>query len=175
VTNGDQDQAVRAGHGCKQSSCVNQGGAAERVQIAGLDTLAILALPRRPMDALADDVRRFVLTSIPSVPYLEAALLLRGSPGRGFSTADLAGALYMGDRAARELLQQLTEGGLVVAEAGQSGRVRWQPRDASVAASMDALAQAYATHLVEVTHLIHDATAKKAQRFADAFKLRKDR
>lgn len=124
---------------------------------------------------LTDDVRRFVLTSIPSVPYLEAALLLRGAPHRSVDATDLAGSLYLSERAARELLQQLSEGGLVAPDPQRPAAVRYQPRDESLAASMDALSAAYAGNLVQVTHLIHDATAKKAQRFADAFKLRKDR
>ncbi|MEJ7688483.1 MAG: hypothetical protein WKG52_16710 [Variovorax sp.] len=36
------------------------------------------------------------------------------------------------------------------------------------------MAQAYASNLIGITNLIHDATHKNAHRFADAFKLRKD-
>jgi hypothetical protein len=39
---------------------------------------------------------------------------------------------------------------------------------------IDALADLYAKHLVEVTLLIHSTLDRKAQQFADAFKLRKD-
>ena len=39
---------------------------------------------------------------------------------------------------------------------------------------IDRLADLYATHLVEVTHLIHSSLDRKAQQFADAFKWRKD-
>jgi hypothetical protein len=38
----------------------------------------------------------------------------------------------------------------------------------------DRLADLYATHLVEVTLLIHSSLDRKAQQFADAFKWRKD-
>jgi hypothetical protein len=42
---------------------------------------------------------------------------------------------------------------------------------------LDSLAEVYAHHLVEVTHLIHskgDKREQRAQKFADAFRWRKD-
>jgi hypothetical protein len=39
---------------------------------------------------------------------------------------------------------------------------------------IDQLAAAYSNHLLEVTHLIHSKTDRKAHHFAEAFKLRKD-
>jgi hypothetical protein len=38
---------------------------------------------------------------------------------------------------------------------------------------LDRLAEAYAQDLVMVTRLIHDSVQRNAQRFADAFRLRK--
>lgn len=127
------------------------------------------------MDALPDDLRRFILARIPSVPFLEAALLLRASPARHFTASELAAALYLPERSAVQLLQALHDGGLTEPAADPPGAWTWAPHDPSLAASMDALARAYADDLVAVTHLIHDATARSAQRFADAFRLRKDR
>ena len=39
--------------------------------------------------AIPDDVRRFILTSVPSVPYLEAMLLLRGEPQAAWDASAL--------------------------------------------------------------------------------------
>lgn len=124
--------------------------------------------------AIADDVRRFVLTSIPSVPYLEAALLFHARPATEHTTADVARALYMPERAAAELLQALQQAGIVAPADGAPARFRYAPADPGLAGTLDALAGAYAADLIGITTLIHDATQKKAQRFADAFKLRKD-
>lgn len=125
------------------------------------------------MSSLSEDVRRFVLTSVPSVPYLEAALLFHASPGQTLEAADVARRLYLRERSADELLSSLCQAG-VLAEDGERG-YRYAPRDDALVASLDALARAYAGDLIAVTNLIHDATQKSAHRFADAFKLRKDR
>ena len=127
------------------------------------------------MKPIPDDTRRFVLTSIPSVPYLEAALLLHGQPGEERSAAEVAARLYVAERNAAELLKALCAAGILQCSDTPEPRYRYSPKDASLADAMDALAKAYAENLVGVTTLIHDATQKSAQRFADAFRLRKDK
>lgn len=126
------------------------------------------------MKPIPDEIRRFVLTSIPSVPSLEAALLLQAEPARRYTAAEVAARLYVPERAAAELLQALCAAGLVECADPAAGPFRYAPRDAALAASMTSLAALYAENLVGVTTLIHDATQKSARRFADAFKLRKD-
>jgi hypothetical protein len=113
---------------------------------------------------LPADVRRFILTSVPSVPYLEALLLLRSGPAQPWDAAQLARRLYVPERAGVELVQ-LPE--------GEAGAVRYAP-DAELAALLDRVAQAYATDLLTVTELIHSRIDRRAQRFADAFRFRKE-
>ncbi|MEW6704344.1 MAG: hypothetical protein AB1430_05790 [Pseudomonadota bacterium] len=120
---------------------------------------------------IPDDVRRFVLTSVPSVPFVEAALLLRRQPGQAMGVAEVAAALYIREQAAAELLEGLCLAGAIERE---NERYRFAPRDERLAGAWDRLAEAYSANLIGVTNLIHDATQKSAQRFADAFKLRKD-
>jgi Mn-dependent DtxR family transcriptional regulator len=123
--------------------------------------------PQNPID---DDLRRFVLASIPSVSYLEAALLFRRQPSR--RTADEAArALYISTRGASEILSALCLAG-VLSKIGD--HFEYAPRDAELASMLERLENAYATHLVAVTSLIHDKTHRNARRFADAFKLRKE-
>jgi hypothetical protein len=121
---------------------------------------------------LPDDIRRFILTSIPSVPYLEAVLLLRSEPGTAWDARRVAGRLYVAERQAAELLQLLADAGVAVGEAG-AGQFRYQPPP-ELATRIDALARAYSADLVGVTDLIHSRTEKRAQQFADAFRWRKD-
>lgn len=123
---------------------------------------------------IPEDIRRFVLTSIPSVPYLEAALLFRRSAQVERSARDLARALYLPEPRAAELLDALCKAGIVEACPGAEGRYRYAPGEA-LAAAIERLAEAYADDMVGITHLIHDPTQKSARRFADAFRLRKDR
>ncbi|QJW84310.1 hypothetical protein HK414_12265 [Ramlibacter terrae] len=118
------------------------------------------------------DVRRFILTSIPSVPYPEAVLLMRAEPEGTRDAARLARRLYVGDRTAVDLIGLLTAGGVATAEpAGAAVRYAPQPELRSL---IERVAEAYATDLVAVTDLIHSRIDKRAQQFADAFRFRKE-
>jgi hypothetical protein len=48
--------------------------------------------------------------------------------------------------------------------------LRYHPARTQLRERIDRLADLYARHLVEVTHLIHSSLDRKAQQFADAFK-----
>ena len=124
-----------------------------------------------PVSNIPDGVRRFLLGAIPSVPHLEALLLLHASPAQGWDATMLASRLYIGADAARALLGDLVVLGLAVSEADG---VRYSPRDTAVAAVVDELAGVYARHVVQVAELIHSSSDRKARRFADAFRLRKE-
>jgi hypothetical protein len=121
---------------------------------------------------LPPDLRRFVLTSVPSVPYLEAVLLLRSSPDTAWQAAQLASRLYLPERQAAELLRTLAEGG--VARERAAGAIAYGPSTPELAGLIDRLAQEYAANLMAVTDLIHSRVDKRAQQFADAFRWRKD-
>jgi DNA-binding IclR family transcriptional regulator len=121
---------------------------------------------------LPADVRRFILTSIPSVPFLEAVLLLRAEPATAWGVAELARRLYVPERTATELLEQLTSSG-IAAFVGESRAARYAPSP-ELRDIVDQLAQAYSTDLVAITDLIHSRIDRRAQRFADAFRFRKE-
>lgn len=118
------------------------------------------------------DVRRFVLTSVPSVPFLEAVLLLRDNPGTDWDAPRLARRLYVGERIAVELLEQLAGAGIAASAPGGSGAHYAPPPE--LGALLDSVAAAYAADLVAVTDLIHSRIDKRAQQFADAFRFRKE-
>ncbi|NNU43314.1 hypothetical protein [Ramlibacter montanisoli] len=119
---------------------------------------------------LPAEVRRFILTSVPSVPYLEALLLLRAEPSRSWDAVQLARRLYVPERSGTELVQLLRDSGTAAAE---GDAVRYAPT-AELAELLDRVAQAYATDLLTVTELIHSRIDRRAQRFADAFRFRKE-
>jgi len=125
---------------------------------------------------IPEDIRRFVLTSIPSVPHLEALLLLRSDPDQAWTSASLAARLYVSDKAAHALLVDLCESGMSAPRTGSGGAIdyRYAPGSAQLRATIDQLADLYARHLLDITHLIHSKLERKAQQFADAFKWRKD-
>lgn len=124
---------------------------------------------------LSEDIRRFILTSVPSVPYLEALLLLRTDPGIRWEVPRAAARLYVAEREAAEVLTALAAAGIAQSEEqGETVLFRYAPATAELRDRLDALAQAYSANLVGVTHLIHSRIDKRAQQFADAFRLRKD-
>jgi hypothetical protein len=115
-----------------------------------------------------DDVRRFILTSIPTVPYLEALLLLRSRPNDAWDAPLLARRLYVTETQALGLLQSLAEAG--VAAAAGDGRYAYAPQAGELAQVIDALALTYSVNLLDVTELIHSRVDKRALQFADAFR-----
>ena len=116
------------------------------------------------------DVRRFLLATIPTVPHLEGLLLLRGNTD-GLTLAQLASRLYVDAATAHALVEDFLAAGLVAS----NGDVhRYAPADDAVAATVDALAVLYSRQMVAVAELIHSISDRKAQRFADAFRLRKE-
>jgi hypothetical protein len=125
--------------------------------------------------AIPEDIRRFVLTSIPSVPFLEALLLMRADPAQPWSRDALARRLYVRDKTADGLLDELCRAGMAVrCAAPAADSFRYAPAEENLGERIDRLADLYATHLVEVTLIIHSSLDRKARQFADAFKWRKD-
>lgn len=123
-----------------------------------------------------DDLRRFILTSVPSVPYLEAMLLLRSDPDVGWDVRRLATRLYVAERQGAEVLAALAAAGIARGEDyGETALFYYAPATDELRERLDALAQAYSANLVGVTDLIHSRIDKRrVQQFADAFRLRKD-
>ena len=124
---------------------------------------------------IPEELRRFVLTSIPSVPFLEALLLLRADPSQQWESAMLASRLYTRERVAHALLADLCTAGFAApCDPPATHCYRYRPASEPLRERIDLLADVYAKQLVDVTNLIHSTLDRKAQQFADAFRLRKD-
>jgi hypothetical protein len=120
-----------------------------------------------------DEVRRFILTSIPSVPYVEALLLLRANDSRGWDSHNVASRLYIGENHALELLQAMEQAR--VAARTDDGTFVYSPATSELRERIDALASTYSQDLVAVTDLIHSRLDRRAHQFSDAFRWNKDR
>lgn len=118
-----------------------------------------------------DDVRRFILTSVPSVPFLEALLLLRAEAHARWEPLGLARRLYVTEAQALDLLHALQQTG--VASRDGQGLFRFDPSTDTLRGVLDELAATYAANLVGVTDLIHSRLDKRAMQFADAFRFKK--
>ncbi|HUP98699.1 MAG TPA: hypothetical protein VM073_12185 [Usitatibacter sp.] len=127
-----------------------------------------------PRDPIPEDLRRFILTSVPSVPFLEALLVYREARGEPVPPIQVSRRLYIPERAAAEVIEQLVASRFIqpVGDPGVGHRFAPEQELAPVA---EQLASYYRSNLVAVTDLIHSRTGRMAQQFADAFRLRKDR
>jgi hypothetical protein len=126
-----------------------------------------------PQHSIPPDVTRFVLTSIPSVPHLEALLLLQQDPGTSWNAGDVGRRLYIPEKTAEAILRELTEARMLACD-NAAPSYRFSPLTSALHELIDKLAAVYAKHIVELTNLIHSKAGSQVQQFADAFKLRKD-
>ncbi|WP_411885294.1 hypothetical protein [Polaromonas sp. YR568] len=124
-------------------------------------------------EPLPDDVRRFVLASVPSVPYIESLLLMRRDAGATWNAPQLAGRLYVPVAQAAHLLESLRTAEIAVRVPDAEGVYRYQP-SRELAELLDRVAAHYAGNLLGVTDLIHSSLNRRANQFADAFRWRKD-
>jgi hypothetical protein len=122
---------------------------------------------------MTEDLHRFILTAVPSVPFLEAMLVYRAARGAGLEARDIARRLYLPEHASVDLQAALREAGIIVPVAENATAHRYDPVTAELAALLDRLAAAYAEDLIAVTHVIHSKTGRRAQQLADAFKWKK--
>jgi hypothetical protein len=124
-------------------------------------------------ETIPEELRRFILTSVASVPHLEAILLLRSRAGSPWYVPEVARRLYMPEKAAAELLADLHGSGMLARD-DSTGSYRYEPPTEELGRTIEQLAEAYSKNLIGVTDLIHAKTGKKARIFADAFKWRKE-
>jgi len=105
-------------------------------------------------ESIPDDVRRLILTSIISVPHLEAMLLLRNEPNQAWDSKRLAQRLYISEKGAGELLSELCAAGFAVPTEPETSTYQYHPRSEELREMIDRLAETYTKNLVEVTNLI---------------------
>lgn len=122
---------------------------------------------------IPEETQRFILLAIPSVPYLEALLLLRGSPQLSWNAQQVASRLYLNEKGAQGLLDQLYAAGVVTAGGDGASSFCYAPQSEHMRAMIDGLAEIYSRNLIGVSNLIHSKANTKARQFADAFIFRK--
>jgi hypothetical protein len=116
--------------------------------------------------AIPDDIRRFILGSIESVPALEALLLMHRDPEREWTASNLAAALYMEPPRIGSILADLVVRGLCRRRDDGEARYSALPSTSELARRLDQLADVYAHHLIAVTNLIHSRPRTNARSFA---------
>ncbi|MCA1664729.1 MAG: hypothetical protein LC659_10740 [Myxococcales bacterium] len=131
-------------------------------------------------DAIAADVRRFILDHIGSVEMLSVLLLLYKEPDRGWTAIEVAQELRSNEWSADLQLQALVARQLVRASTDTPPRFSADRRHAAAVA---VVARTYEERRVAIITLIYsrpdddgvEQPVDPVQAFADAFKLRKDK
>jgi hypothetical protein len=108
---------------------------------------------KEPMKELSPELRSFVLT-LPSVPFLEALLLLHGAPGQVWTAEAIAQRLYLQSVArGHEIVRELAARGFCATT--PDGQSMYRPADAALHRMTAELAREYQQRLIEITRLIH--------------------
>lgn len=122
-------------------------------------------------DAIPEDIQQFILLHIDSIAQWEALLLMRGNPQIEWTSDTMAQRLYISGPEALALLRYLAGQGFLIQA---HTHYRYQPKSHDTEHLIDRAAMLYARSLVPITHLIHSKPKTKVQKFADAFRIRKD-
>ena len=126
-------------------------------------------------EVISEDIKQFILQNIDSISQWEALRLMHSAPGRKWSPEDIAQSLYIAKGEAAGLLEILSERGFLDKKADRSSLLyRYRPNSSERRRMIDQITALYAKHLIPITHLIHSNSRNRIQKFADAFKIRKD-
>jgi hypothetical protein len=132
------------------------------------------AAARMKQEALTPELRRLIF-AIPSIPHLEAVLLMRREAG-SWEAVRLAQRLYLPLERASTILQDLRAAQLCRADEAASPVYRYAPSP-EMEALVASLERYYSQNLIEVTNMIHANSRQhsRIREFADAFKWRKSK
>jgi len=124
--------------------------------------------------AIPPAVERFLLDSIDTVPHLEALLLIFQSPATVWAVADLAARIYVSDKQAAAIADDLARRALIARVEQAPAKYQFVAQSPDKTQLLDQVAQSYRTQLVQVTRFIHSNASGSVRDFARAFRL-KDR
>ncbi len=122
---------------------------------------------------LPEDVRRFVVERIDTVPHLEALLLLWENRTKSWTEHEVAARVYVVLDVARRILRDLECQHLVM-PAPLPGAYVYDPRWDESGEAMERVATTYRRHLVPIATLIHSKASPGIREFARAFRLKKE-
>lgn len=126
--------------------------------------------------AIESHIERFLLDSIDTVPHLEALLLIFRSPQVAWTVEDLAARIYVNERQAHGILEDLARRTLIArveqAPVHSSTRYQYTAKSEAQTELLEEVARAYRTQLVQVTRFIHSNASGSVRDFARAFRLK---
>jgi hypothetical protein len=121
-----------------------------------------------------EQIDRFIVQEIDSVPQLEALLLIWTRRPRIWTSADLGRELYVSADVAHDILRYLAQRRLIVETEERTGCYALQPRSADLESMLAAVETVYRRDLVRVSNLIHEKSSRALRDFASAFRFKKE-
>lgn len=126
-------------------------------------------------DPIPEEIKIFILQHIDSISEWEGLLLLRNHPHIEWNAEKVSERLYI----------SLPESGLLLAKLAMREflsvtkeepvlHYRYRPTQGILEQTLAEAADLYSRHLVPITNLIHSKPKSRVQKFADAFRIRKD-
>jgi hypothetical protein len=128
-----------------------------------------ITLGRKEQD---EEVVRFVLDEIESVPHLEALLLMWRSRPQKWTVEALGERLYLSGEAVEVLLADLSRRKLIAAEP-ESSAYSYEPGSPEKNNLITRLDETYRHQLVRISQLIHSKPSASLRDFARAFRFTK--
>lgn len=122
--------------------------------------------------AIDPQVEQFLLDSIDTVPHLEALLLIFQSPAIVWTIADLAARIYVNEKQATGILEDLARRSLIARVEQAPANYQYLARSQAQTELLHKVAQSYRTQLVQVTRFIHSNASGSVRDFARAFRLK---
>jgi transcription initiation factor IIE alpha subunit len=122
-----------------------------------------------------EEVYRFILNQIDSVPQMEALLLVWESRPKKWAESEIAERLYVGTDAVRNIMQELVRRRLLAADAQSVRQYFYESKSEDLDGLIGAVAATYRHDLVRVSTFIHTKTSSAVRDFAKAFKFTKER
>jgi hypothetical protein len=126
-------------------------------------------------EALPDSVKQFLSRYIRSLEQLELLLLLRGQPDRLWTVPQVYEVIRSSQRSLQSGLESFAHEGFFAEDkrAALPG-FRYSPRNDELRGAVEQIAASYRHSRVRVIEAIFAPEIDPVQKFADAFKLRKD-
>ncbi|HEY3458214.1 MAG TPA: hypothetical protein VGK64_26775 [Bryobacteraceae bacterium] len=123
-----------------------------------------------------EEIYRFILNQIDSVPQMEALLLVWESRPKKWAENEIAERLYIGIDAVRNIMQELVRRRLLAADTQQSAKQYfYESKPEDLDGLIEVVAATYRRDLVRVSTFIHTKASSAVRDFARAFKFTKER
>ncbi|HEX6824153.1 MAG TPA: hypothetical protein VF123_18975 [Candidatus Sulfotelmatobacter sp.] len=128
-----------------------------------------------PTPVEVDQVLRFVLDEIDSVPELEALLLLWQNRPAAWNVADVARRLYIIADQAQAVLAHLRRKGMLAVDPERPDFYRYESASAERDQLMGHTEAVYRRQIVRISTLIHSKPSSAVRDFARAFRFTKEK